>query len=163
MNRPKDNRQGKNKKTKNRVTTKQMTSYRVVAPLFLARFQQDNGVLFRAWSPRRYGPAYTYDIVIEGEDDQHPSMSLEYIGALQRVMDAVRLSEGFVDLTTDVHSPVPVEQRGETVYFVTLRDSLFSPVFFLQEDADLYLRHLWDLFLEWRDGFQVRSASHSVI
>lgn len=142
-----------------------MTSYRVIAPLFLARYQESNGVLFRAWSPRRYGPAYTYDIVIESEDDQHPAMNIEYVDALQRVMDEVHGQSDlpFVDLTTDYHSPLPVEERGDTAYFVTLRGALFSPIFFIRSDAEIYFRHVWDLFLEWREEFQIREAVHSII
>jgi hypothetical protein len=140
-----------------------MTSYQVIAPIFLVRFQGLHGVFFRAWSPRRYGPAYTYDIVIEAEDDQHPAMNIEYTDALQRVMDRVGGDRQFVDLTTDYHCPTPIEKRGDSLYVITLRDSPFSPVFFLREDAELYLDHLAQSFLEQRAFLELREVGHSVL
>jgi hypothetical protein len=141
-----------------------MTSYRVVAPVFLARFQENNGILFRAWSPRRYGPAYTYDIIIECEDNQHPSMNMEYMDTLQRVMDNVHLSsQPFVDMTTDYHCPVPVEERGETLFVVTLKNSPFSPVFFDYDDAQLYYRYLYSVFVEQRSDLHVQQVEHALI
>ena len=147
-----------------------MTSYHVIAPVFIGRFQGAHGVIFRAWSPRRYGPVYTYDIVIEAEDDQHPSMNIEYTEALQRVMDrtdgavgAVGAVSAFVDLTTDYHCPTVIEDRGDTLYVITLRDSPFSPVFFLKQDAEIYLEHLSDSFITQRPFLQIQEAIHSFV
>ena len=142
-----------------------MTSYHVIAPVFIGRFQGAHGVIFRAWSPRRYGPVYTYDIVIEAEDDQHPSMNIEYTEALQRVMDRTDTVEKdkFVDLTTDYHCPTVIEDRGDTLYVITLRDSPFSPVFFLKQDAEIYLEHLSDSFITQRPFLQIREANHSFV
>jgi hypothetical protein len=139
-----------------------MASDRVVAPLFLVRFQQKGGVVFHAWSPRPYGPIYSFQEV--QEDDPHPMMNREYMDALQRVMMEVQQSsDPFVDLTTDIHSPVPVEQRGEQVFFVTLRDSLFSPIFFLEEEAERYIQYVRNGLLEWREGLAIRSATHRLV
>lgn len=147
-----------------------MTSYQIIAPVFLCRFQRETGVFFRAWSPSRYGPVYTYDVVIEGEDNQHPSMNMEYVSALQRVMDHVDLAnqeeeqkDTFVDMTTDFHCPLPLEERGDELYVVTLRDSPFSPVFFFREDVELYLTFLEHQFIELRSHFQIHTASHGLI
>lgn len=118
-----------------------MTSYHVVAPIVLARFQGSDGVFFRAWSPRQYGPAYTYDITIESEDNQHPAMNVEYADLLRRVLNQVQESP-LVDLTTDFHCPTPVEERGEEAFVITFRDGPFSPIFFVREDAILYLEYL---------------------
>ena len=140
-----------------------MTSYHIVAPVFIGRFQEPDGVVFHTWSPQRYGPAYTYDIIIEGEDDQHPSMNMEYIDALQRVMYRTDTLNGFVDISTDYHCPTPLDERSDVLYLVTLRDSPFSPVFFLKEDAELYLTHLYDSFIGQRPFLQIREATHSFI
>jgi hypothetical protein len=148
-----------------------MTSYHVIAPVFIGRFQEACGVIFRAWSPRRYGPVYTYDIIIEAEDDQHPSMNIEYIEALQRVMDgtdidvvdAVDATSAFVDLTTDYHCPTVIEDRGDTLFLITLRDSPFSPVFFLKQDAEIYLEHLYASFPTCRHLLALRTADHSFV
>lgn len=141
-----------------------MTSYHVVAPVFLARFQEANHVRFRAWSPRRYGPAYTYDIIIESEDNQHPSMNIEYMDTLQRVMNNISLSsESFVDITTDYHCPVPIDERGETLFVVTLKSSLFSPVFFEHDDAQLYYQYLYNVFVEQRNDLAIQQVEHSLI
>lgn len=139
-----------------------MTSYHVVAPVFLVRFQGPSDVIFRAWSPRRYGPAYTYDIVIESEDNQHPAMNIEYIEALQRLMLIVEEiePEPFVDFTTDYHCPIRIDERGDVLYVVLLGESPFSPVFFVKEDAELYYRHLSKAFLDQRDGLQIREVPH---
>jgi hypothetical protein len=142
-----------------------MTSYHIVAPVFLVRFQGSSDVVFHAWSPRRYGPAYTYDIVIESEDNQHPSMNIEYVEALQRVMSVVEEMDThpFVDLTTDYHCPVPLDERGDRLYVVTLGDSPFSPVFFLREDAELYLTYLSETFVRQQGGFRIREVTHSLV
>ena len=143
-----------------------MTSYNVVAPVFLCRFQKKNGVFFRAWSPSRYGPAYTYDIVIEGEDNQHPSMNMEYVSCLQRVMDHIDLEQKedpFVDMTTDFHCPTTLEERGDELFVITLRDSPFSPVFFMKEDVDLYLEFLNHQFVTLRPMFHIHTVPHRFI
>ena len=121
-----------------------MTSYHVVAPILLGRFQGSDGVFFRAWSPRRYGPSYTYDITIESEDNQHPAMNVEYTDLLRRVLHQQQGVEEspLVDLTTDFHCPTPVEERGEEAFVITFRDGPFSPVFFVREDAILYLEYV---------------------
>lgn len=139
-----------------------MTSYHVVAPIILVRFQGSDGVFFRGWSPRRYGPAYTYDIVIEGEDNQHPSMNMEYTDLVRRTLSLIQESgeeEKMVDMVTDYHCAVPVEERGDFGFIVTYRDSLFSPVFFVREDALLYQAHLVDELGRERE-WVIRSFSH---
>lgn len=146
-----------------------MTSYQVVAPIFLCRFQKDSGVFFRAWSPSRYGPIYTYDIIIEEEDNQHPSMNMEYVSALQRVMDHIDLERKdeqestFVDMTTDFHCPISLDKRTDELYIVTLRDSPFSPVFFLKEDVNLYLEFLEQQFVTIRSMFRIHTVEHEFI
>jgi len=143
-----------------------MTSYRVVAPVFLVRFQGPEGVLFRGWSPRRYGPVYTYDLVIEAEDDQHPAMNVEYTNMVRRVLDQVQQEQGLrqrqrmVDVSTDFHCAVPVEQRGDEGFVVTFQDGVFSPVFFLREDAVLYQAYLQE---ELDVEFAIRSFVHERI
>lgn len=145
-----------------------MTSYQIIAPIFLCRFQKDSGVFFRAWSPSRYGPVYTYDIIIESEDNQHPSMNMEYIMALQRVMDHIDLEKKeddnkFVDITTDFHCPISLDERTDELYIVTLRDSPFSPVFFLKEDVNLYLEFLKQEFVTIRSMFRIYTVEHNFI
>lgn len=137
-----------------------MTSYRVVAPLFIGRFQGPEGVTFHGWSPRRYGPTYTYDLIIEGEDDQHPAMNQEYTDFVRRALDKISKEEekeeggkALVDTTTDFHCPVPPEERGEEAFLLTFRDGPFSPVFFVREDAILYRDHL----------LQELGASHDIM
>lgn len=138
-----------------------MTSYRVIAPVFLGRFQGPHGVFFRGWSPRRYGPAYTYDLVIESEDDQHPAMNMEYADFIKRVFLALGRDK-MVDATTDFHCAVPIEERGEEGFIVTFQDGPFSPVFFLSEDAILYRDYLrYELGLTYE--LMVCSFSHEVV
>lgn len=143
-----------------------MTSYQVIAPIFLCRFQNNHTVFFHAWTPSRYGPSYTYDIIIEGEDNQHPCMNIEYISSLQRVMDKIDIEQKecpFVDMTTDFHCPVPAEERADQLYVITLRDHPFSPVFFIKEDVDLYLRFLEDQFITLRPYFKIHTVPHDFI
>lgn len=142
-----------------------MTSYHVIAPIVIVRFQGPDGVFFRGWSPRRYGPAYTYDIVIEGEDNQHPSMNIEYTDFMKRVLLLLRESgaeEAMVDMTTDFHCAVNIEERGDEGCFVTYRDSVFSPVFFVREDAVLFQEHLYEELGRERE-YVIRSFSHEWI
>lgn len=143
-----------------------MTSYSVVAPVILARFQGPVHVFYQAWSPRRYGPAYQFDLIIEGEDNQHPMMNMEYVDFLHRVTDRLNLEQGehpFVDMTTDFHSTVPLDERGETCFVIVMKDTIFSPVFFLREDIDLYFRFLESEFVTLRSHFQILEISHTTI
>ena len=125
-----------------------MTSYHIVAPVVLVRFQDAQGVFFHGWSPRRYGPAYTYDILLEGEDNQHPAMNMEYTDLVRRIFGILSLTQepSVVDMTTDFHCPIPLEERGEQGFVITFRDGPFSPVFFSREDAVLYLEHVQQEF-----------------
>lgn len=146
-----------------------MTSYSVVAPVILVRFQGPLHVFYQAWSPRRYGPAYQFDIIIEGEDNQHPMMNMEYTDFLHRVTDGLTLDrenreEGpFLDMTTDFHSTVPLDQRGETCFCILMKDTVFSPVFFLRDDVDLYLRFLESEFVALRPFFRILEVPHTTI
>ena len=134
-----------------------MTSHRGVSPLFLARFQRKDGVLFRAWSPR-HACSYPFATILE------ENMTREYTDVLQRVMNKIGLlDESFVDITTNIYSSVPFNERGDTIYFVTLRDGLFSPIFFMEAEAEIYLRQLRGALVEWREGLLVRSAIHTSV
>jgi|LauGreDrversion4_2_1035121.scaffolds.fasta_scaffold04402_5 hypothetical protein len=152
-----------------------MTSYSVVAPVLLARFQGPQRVFYRAWSPRRYGPVYQYDIIIEGEDNQHPMMNIEYVDFLHQVTDYLGVERGqredgqtewggiFLDMTTDFHSTVPLEERGDCCFIIFMGESVFSPVFFLREDVELYLRFLENEFVTLRSLFRVVEIPHASI
>ena len=154
-----------------------MTSYSVVAPIILARFQGNTSIFFRAWSPRRYGPIYQYDIIIEGEDNQHPMMNIEYIDFLHRVCDQLSLDNShdddendlllgrrFLDMTTDYHSTTPLDERGDECFVVIMRESvIFSPIFFLREDVELYLRFLENEFVTLRPHLRILEIPHATI
>ena len=47
-----------------------MSTYEVIAPIVVVRFKKETDDFFSymAWSPRRYGPVYTYDLIVEIED-----------------------------------------------------------------------------------------------
>ena len=66
-------------------------------------------------------------------------------------------------MTTDFHCPTPLDQRGDDLYVITLRDSPFSPVFFMKEDADLYLEFLNHQFVTLRPMFQIHTVPHQFI
>lgn len=149
-----------------------MTSYSIVAPIIIARFQGSHHVFYRAWSPHRYGPAYEYDIIIEKEDLAHPMMNMEYIDFLHRVcdhLDVEGLSEEtpyeghFLEMKTEFHCMVPLSQRGDTCYGIWLGETLFSPLFFLQSDAELYLRFLSEEFITLRSQFRLFTIPHETI
>ena len=46
-----------------------MSTYEVIAPIVVVRFKKETDDFFSymAWSPRRYGPVYTYDLIVEIE------------------------------------------------------------------------------------------------
>jgi hypothetical protein len=127
-----------------------MTSYNVLAPIAVFRFEQDGNILYKAWSPHRYGPAYTYDLIIEVEDNQHPMMNLEYLNFIQRIFDYLEIDHDtlnhfstpygkYLDMYVDFHSPVPISQRNDHIYFTTMRNQIFSPIFFTWENAVEFL------------------------
>jgi hypothetical protein len=154
-----------------------MTSYSVVAPIIIARFQGNTNLFYQAWSPRRYGPIYQYDIIIEGEDNQHPMMNIEYIDFLHQICDQLNLDNSreddendlllgrrFLDMSTDYHSTTPLDERGDECYVVVIRGSvIFSPVFFLREDVELYLAFLENEFVTLRPHFQILTIPHASI
>ena len=123
-----------------------------IAPVFIARFQGSSGVIFRSWS------AHPYDT----GDALHPSMTMEYMDALQQVMHETERYIGFVDITTD-YCHTSTEERGDRLYLITLRDSPFSPVFFLEEDAESYMNYLWNTFIVQRPYLSIREATHSLL
>ena len=131
-----------------------MSSYQVIAPIIITRFkkEEENYFSYIAWSPRRYGPIYSYDLIIEIEnkDDYHPAMNTEYAEFLQKIFDHLDLDhehlEGketsyghFIDLYVDFHCPVPLENRSDTLYCTTLNQHVFSPLFFNYDQLNQYL------------------------
>jgi len=131
-----------------------MSTYEVIAPIVVVRFKKETDDFFSymAWSPRRYGPVYTYDLIveIENKDDYHPAMNVEFSDFLQRLFNHLDLDhdhlEGiatqyghFIDLSIDYHCPIPLERRSDTLYCTTLNQQPFSPYFFNLEQLNHYL------------------------
>jgi hypothetical protein len=69
----------------------------------------------------------------------------------------------FLDMTTDFHSTVPLEERGDCCFIIFMGESVFSPVFFLREDVELYLRFLENEFVTLRSLFRVVEIPHASI
>lgn len=155
-----------------------MTTYQVIAPIVIIRFKKEEDSFFSyvAWSPRRYGPIYSFDLIIEIEnkDDYHPSMNTEYSEFLQRIFDHLDLDHEhlerketsyghFIDLYVDFHCPVPLENRSDHLYCTILNQQIFSPPFFNYEHLNQYLNQQQIYFPLLSRDLQSTIIEHKII
>jgi hypothetical protein len=155
-----------------------MSTYEVTAPIVIVRFKKetDDCFSYMAWSPRRYGPAYTYEFVveIENKNDYHPSMNVEFSEFLQRIFNHLDLDHDhlqgtvtqyglFIDLSVDYHCPIPLERRSDTLYCTTLNHQPFSPYFFNLEQHHHYLNQQRIFYPLLRRDLQSTEIQHQFI
>jgi hypothetical protein len=152
-----------------------MTSYIIYAPISIFSFLNENNVVYKAWSPRRYGPIYTYDIVIEIENQSHPMMNNEYFYFIRNIFDHLDMDHEtihqtsmthygtFLHFYTDFYSDITVEHRGDHLYFIILHNHIFSPIFFNYDDAMTFLNKQRNYFPLLSNDFQLQVVEHELI
>jgi hypothetical protein len=133
-------------------------------PVAIVRSELNGVQQFRAWSPLHYH-------FIENNDTAlHPMFNNDYHHFMERLHE--HLQQGIdvygqtLEIHTDFHSHVSLENRGDTAYISIIGSHLSSPVFFQPDPINYYIlrqRELHQNHIQIANRLQHYNMPHAFI